>query len=388
MEANLVIPSDCLYSFGEFAGVCPLCLQITETIDSEEEAGSAETGYWNNIYQLQRCPCCSWWSLSYKSVHPFSSDEAYARSHTLSAQVEFSIGDKDIPLFLLREHLAKKVDNVFDIHPRKFEEIICSIFREHGFAVELREYSKDGGVDLIVFVKNDWPTAVQVKRYKKEKKIGLGEIHQFLGAMMVSGFRKGIYVTTSSFTRGARHLMDSTDLSRLGIELQGFGAEEVQELVTSFSPRICLDPWFVAWELRKLVPTIETVEGDWGGVDINDWPWYTPTTTHVDWWVSQFRKLLREDPSIPMRVEIPPLLSVEEVESQMSGLKRGEWVELFRLKKGSPPHHSFRGQFWELRENELLLGNEKGQTGYRREELSDIICVRSYTQGSAIEWDF
>ena len=70
-----------------------------------------------------------------------------ARRHGLS--IGAGLG---VPLNELREHLLKHYDARYDIHPRKLEELVADIFRNHGHRVELTSFSKDGGIDLFLFL--------------------------------------------------------------------------------------------------------------------------------------------------------------------------------------------------------------------------------------------
>ena len=65
--------------------------------------------------------------------------------------------------------------------------------------------SGDEGIDGVV---NEDPLGldvvyVQAKRYAVENTIGRDRIQQFAGALVGQGATKGVFVTTSSFTKGA-----------------------------------------------------------------------------------------------------------------------------------------------------------------------------------------
>lgn len=87
----------------------------------------------------------------------------------------------------------------FDIHPRKLEQVVESIFTNMGYKVELTVYAKDHGVDLfLIRDPNGDPVAVQVKRFGPNNKIGVSAIREFLGAMLLNRAPSGIFVTTST----------------------------------------------------------------------------------------------------------------------------------------------------------------------------------------------
>ncbi len=92
------------------------------------------------------------------------------------------------------------------INPYRFEYLIKSVIEHFGFRnVEVTKSSGDGGIDLNAWVAdNDYFFAgtlvqFQVKRWRHS--IGSVEINSFRGAM--SSIAKGVFVTTSHYTRAA-----------------------------------------------------------------------------------------------------------------------------------------------------------------------------------------
>ena len=52
------------------------------------------------------------------------------------------------------KYFSKHPEMLFSLPPRKFEELIASIFENNGFDVELTPETRDGGIDIIA-VRND-----------------------------------------------------------------------------------------------------------------------------------------------------------------------------------------------------------------------------------------
>lgn len=90
--------------------------------------------------------------------------------------------------------------------------------------------SGDEGIDGIV---NEDPLGLdvvylQAKRYAQDNTIGRERIQQFAGALVGQGASKGVFVTTSSFTKGATEyankvpqkiiLIDGDELTRLLVQ--------------------------------------------------------------------------------------------------------------------------------------------------------------------------
>lgn len=130
-----------------------------------------------------------------------------------STRVDCSICIPNVELELIA-HLQKHPKTLFDISPRKFEELVAAIFRNNGFAVELTPKTRDGGVDIIA-VENSAFTGnsihlIECKRYSPDNKVGIGVVQRLLGTVAQRRATKGIVVTTSSFTQDAIRVAEET----------------------------------------------------------------------------------------------------------------------------------------------------------------------------------
>jgi len=54
----------------------------------------------------------------------------------------------------LKRYFAQHPEKLYDLSPRKFEELIASIMGDFGFDVELTPASRDGGRDIIAYLRN------------------------------------------------------------------------------------------------------------------------------------------------------------------------------------------------------------------------------------------
>lgn len=107
------------------------------------------------------------------------------------------------------ENWKDKVINVIteQLSPSGFERLIQRLLREKGFTkVEVTGRSSDGGIDGKGIARINgilsFHIIFQCKRYKQNIKIGSNGIRDFRGAM-VGRTDKGLFITTSSFTREA-----------------------------------------------------------------------------------------------------------------------------------------------------------------------------------------
>lgn len=106
----------------------------------------------------------------------------------------------------IKKFFKKYPQKLYDITPRKFEELIASILQDLGFSVELTKATRDGGRDIIANIKNatiSFLAYVECKRYAADNKIDVGIIRQVSGVHYLRKPSKSIIVTTSFFTKDA-----------------------------------------------------------------------------------------------------------------------------------------------------------------------------------------
>ncbi len=104
------------------------------------------------------------------------------------------------------EHFASNPDNMQKLTWREFEILVYEVLRNQGFSVELGPGSNDGGIDITVFARDslgDILTAVQIKRYRSDRKIDLQAVQALHGAVCAHRMNRGMFVTTSSYLPSA-----------------------------------------------------------------------------------------------------------------------------------------------------------------------------------------
>ena len=141
------------------------------------------------------------------------------------------------------------LEHISWVAPSFFERLVVDLIVAMGYGGDrdsvVRRLGKSGdeGIDGVV---NEDPLGldvvyIQAKRYAAENTIGRERIQQFAGALVGQGANKGVFVTTSSFSRGAVEyaarvphriiLIDGAELSRLMIRYDvGVRTERVVEL--------------------------------------------------------------------------------------------------------------------------------------------------------------
>ena len=103
------------------------------------------------------------------------------------------------------------IDVILDKSPREFEKLVVVLLQKMGYggevksAGEVTQYSNDKGIDGII--KEDvlglGRIHIQAKRYARENTVGREEVQKFVGALAVAQSNKGVFLTTSSYSKGA-----------------------------------------------------------------------------------------------------------------------------------------------------------------------------------------
>lgn len=108
---------------------------------------------------------------------------------------------------VVKQYFKKYPERMYEMNPRKFEELIAAIFKDLGFDVELTKATRDGGRDIIASIKTaatNFLAYVECKRYAADHKIDVGIIRDVAGVQYLDKPSKSIIVTTSFFTRDAQ----------------------------------------------------------------------------------------------------------------------------------------------------------------------------------------
>jgi len=91
-------------------------------------------------------------------------------------------------------------------------------------AGEVTQASNDGGIDGVI--KEDvlglGRIHIQAKRYDRNNTVGREEIQKFVGALAVAQSNKGIFITTSNYSKGAVEYASSLHGSTTLVLIDGF----------------------------------------------------------------------------------------------------------------------------------------------------------------------
>lgn len=125
-----------------------------------------------------------------------------------------SVAAVALPWFEIMDLIQRDPDSIYQIDPRKWEELIAGAYDRQGFQVILTPYSGDKGRDVIATRKDVGSIRIfdQVKRYKPGHVVTLEEVHAMLGAITgAGGVSKGVVTTTSTF---APRIFENPEITR------------------------------------------------------------------------------------------------------------------------------------------------------------------------------
>ena len=150
----------------------------------------------------------------------------------------------------IRKSLASELlQNVVDLSPTFFERLVVELLVKMGYGGSIKDAGKaigksgDEGIDGTI--KEDKLGLdiiyIQAKRWKPGNVVGRPELHKFVGALAGQGAKKGIFITTSNFTKEALEytpknetkivLIDGEQLAQLMIDYNlGCTTQQTYEL--------------------------------------------------------------------------------------------------------------------------------------------------------------
>src|SRR3989338_7429572 len=135
----------------------------------------------------------------------------------------------------IKRDLAQElIELVKKASPRFFEQLVIELLLKMGYGGSLKDAGKaigqsgDGGIDGIIKEDKLGLDVIYIQAKRWEAVVGRPEIHKFVGALVGQRAKKGVFITTSGFTREAQEyaktieqkviLIDGDNLAQLMIE--------------------------------------------------------------------------------------------------------------------------------------------------------------------------
>ena len=148
----------------------------------------------------------------------------------------------------LNESLAEDLmKEIMKLSPTDFEHLVIDLLKKMGYGSGLEDAgfvtqaSNDGGIDGIIKEDQLGFSAIyfQAKQWSPDQTISRPEIQKFSGALKEQNAKKGLFITTASFTKGAKEsaesagivLINGEQLTKLMIKFNlGVSVEHVYEV--------------------------------------------------------------------------------------------------------------------------------------------------------------
>lgn len=107
----------------------------------------------------------------------------------------------------LVESIRKNPSEVYNLPPRKFEELIATLLDSFGWDVHLTPETRDGGKDILAYLDTELGRIlclVEAKRYRADRPVGVGVLRNLYGTICDEKANWGLLVTTSYFSGDAK----------------------------------------------------------------------------------------------------------------------------------------------------------------------------------------
>jgi len=207
------------------AETCLFCRVPLRSVEERCYDTWAFTGVSNVEKSVRMCPWCGWWvaqkcvrSRAYIGRNLTPDRSAYKSAYgSVGCLAQFDDVDATTPLHEIRAYLARDPETRFRLTASQFEQVVGSVFSDFGYLTEVSGRSGDGGVDVVLRDSFDRRIGVQVKRWRQKVKVE--QLRALLGALVVGDYTRGIFVTTSSFQRGAPKFVGSAASRGYRLEL-------------------------------------------------------------------------------------------------------------------------------------------------------------------------
>ena len=121
----------------------------------------------------------------------------------------------------LKQEVLSKLKSV---HPSFFERIVVELLVKMGYGGSIAEagkatrYTNDEGIDGIIKEDKLGLDVIYIQAKRWEGVVGRPELHKFVGALAGQGAKKGIFITTSYFSKDALDYLLRTDTKMVLID--------------------------------------------------------------------------------------------------------------------------------------------------------------------------
>ncbi len=214
-------------------GPCPMCATSlafqSGAHQYEGSWGPGAGGPGAILTELLRCPLCGWTFAWEQDTHGYYNTPT-TQAFTSVLRV-LDLNSSDLRLAELGTHLRAHSERLFDLSPRRFEQLMTGIFSELGFDAIHTGRSGDGGADIVLFKdrRTDLWGIVECKRYSRHRKVQPEVLRALVGAAVDFGVRRAYLVTTGGASGGLQRKL--ADFRSRGYELELLQATEILQML-------------------------------------------------------------------------------------------------------------------------------------------------------------
>jgi restriction system protein len=107
----------------------------------------------------------------------------------------------------LVERIKRHPASIYDLPPRKFEELVAELLADLGYEVQLTPATRDGGKDILAYMTTPHGKLlclVEAKKYRRDRPVGVELVRQLYGTLTDADASSAMLVTTSSFSSDAK----------------------------------------------------------------------------------------------------------------------------------------------------------------------------------------
>ena len=106
----------------------------------------------------------------------------------------------------LKQHLRERPMDLYNLSPRRFEELVHCLLTDFGYDCELTPQTRDGGYDIYANLRTragSFLLLVECKRWAPVEHVGIDIVQRVNGVRDAANAHKAMIVTTSFFTQPA-----------------------------------------------------------------------------------------------------------------------------------------------------------------------------------------
>ncbi|MBD5283384.1 MAG: restriction endonuclease [Bacteroides sp.] len=148
---------------------------------------------------------------------------------------------------IINQNLADEIlQKIMDMSPAFFEQLVIFLLEAMGYGHgEVTGRSGDGGIDGIIGEDKLGLDVIhiQAKRWDKGNNVGRKELQSFVGALAGQSGRKGVFITTSSFTK------DAMDYNPANVKIARIDGNRLAHLMIEYNVGVSIK---TTYELKKL----------------------------------------------------------------------------------------------------------------------------------------